>query len=949
MKTNKLHKIIGISFSLLIIVSLCLLLPTYAEETPTTEETQEICKDAIEQNIQERYNLVLEKVSPQQYKIYMNGDKEDLDGAEFKIIGAGEYSYGSTTITGGEIKAIGDLANITKNNPVTFNAIPYNDGEEEILVVTVELVKGTTSFVTDCTFTENLIVKDYGGDTISSIYDQEADNEHSKDKYGSICYNFFEGIWNESQFVGIKKSDFESYNYKAVAGQYIDGKSVQNVYLDTLDYCTKSKVSSSAKYTQERIANMMGNVITYAKSRLKTTAGSQTFAELFEFAKLNGVDKSGKTPTASLKCDWKNVDTTTDYYVNKNYFYKTEKEEPEKATYTYHYAPGDTQTKTENVCQRTCSEAVKLEYGPPVASKAGLCFEYKVKVTSYVECTSEILTPPPTQSYNYCSPAPFCHEKNWKWQGEQAGPTEEFDSCILECDGGKYTDKCSVDCYKKVYKNSKIKLAVDYENVLANKMAYLSDEVDTCISESSDGGCYYWSGDSIYWKSIYQDGEYSNNASSLGRWYRENGKDWLNRNGKSYVVSTNGIKTAHYGGSSYCQDVCYWKTSTCSKGQYLNPNNILSDNEANFKEYQAAVTKCEASATCTNTTAEFEISVNYNSEKEGGGIKTNKVTFPYSTGKDRISSKGNGSANLNTATSLSDTTILDYAGCYNESSEKNWYMTEWSFPGTYIHNKTGEISFKVPSDPSGWYYENRKFCVPLDAVSTHTKWWEWYTIYNANTNLTDFCYTATDIENELASEGYNIKATATNFGYYGWNFTVDCFYALRNEECNIEETDKCCPPDTKKTGINYTVRSIDRKNLFPNATVSGVIDDTKRDIGFNWTSKARISELKNASYSVDPEKLIQDIQSKADTLYNDETNLDYQFYLTPSTLNEIRKYNDKYDYGVWNGKTEQKNGIYVYLSNLWNQADHDVEKSVDLRSISGAVVKTGTPGENNED
>ena len=44
----------------------------------------------------------------------------------------------------------------------------------------------------------------------------------------------------------------------------------------------------------------------------------------------------------------------------------------------------------------------------------------------------------------------------------------------------------------------------------------------------------------------------------------------------------------------------------------------------------------------------------------------------------------------------------------------------------------------------------------------------------------------------------------------------------------------------------------------------------------------------------------------------------------------------------------EKNGVYVYLSNLWNGAEGSIESNINLRSISGAVLKTGDPGVNNE-
>ena len=68
--------------------------------------------------------------------------------------------------------------------------------------------------------------------------------------------------------------------------------------------------------------------------------------------------------------------------------------------YVYHYGGfsnddkdnTDCRTVKENVtCNAKCEEIVSVEYGAPVASTAGLCFEYKVQVTSRVNCEADTL------------------------------------------------------------------------------------------------------------------------------------------------------------------------------------------------------------------------------------------------------------------------------------------------------------------------------------------------------------------------------------------------------------------------------------------------------------------------------------------------------------------------------------------------------------------------------
>ena len=940
------NRIIGVIF--ICIVSFLLCFETLAEDANAN-----VCKGGNADNIQARYDLTLEKVDEYgNYRIRMAGAKNDLDDAEFAVVGIGKYQVSKDRYqTGGTLATNpNDIAHITKNQAAEFKAIPDTDESESILAVEVKMVKGKTE--SNCDYYETLLLSESGKAITTTITNATELNKSWKGENGSICYNFYNGIWSDRQFSGnVKKADFDTYHYKAVAGKDINGTSVQEVYNSVLQYCNQQYVTYGAQYTEAEVADIIGNAITYVKTQLRPVAGgSQTFGQLYNDIKTKalaaGNNKTGKEAKAtSLKCNWQisKESIKADYYNNKDYFYKEETGDPISVTYKYHYAPGDVKTETKNVCQKTCAEAVKVEYGPPVASKAGLCFEYKVKVTSYVECDANVTLEPPKQETTYCSPEPWCHEKNYRWEGNFAGPTEEFETCIQDCDGGKYTSACSVKCYKKVYKNSKIKLAINYENLLPEKMTSYEDyTVDQCINESSDNGCYYWNGDSIYWKSsIYENDTektngFSKNKNALGRWYRAAGKDSLSVGYKTYAVSSNGIKTRQYSTGNFCNDVCYWKTTTCKKGMYLNPSSITDDYKDNLKAYQSAVSQCKAAATCSNKTAEFTISINY---KEEGKSEVTTVNYPYSNKIDTIPSlgkdeKGNPATGVNT-TKNSNTTILDHNGCYKEADERNWYLTEWSFPGTYIHNKSGKISFGVPDDKSGWYYEDKKFCIPLNVQSVSTKWWEWYEIQNSQFT----CYTADQIKNNIE---YNITAKAKNFGYFGWDFTVNCFYAIKNEICNINKAGCCggCPPDKVCAPTSkYTVRTVDLDNLFPNAKAAGAIDDEKRDIGFNWTSKA--ASEKNADYRINPTQLIDDIQNNASTIYSSKP--DYQFYLTPKDLANIKKDNNKQisadntgGYSAFGGKSKVINGITTYSSDLFR---------------SGGIIKAkelGTIGVNNQ-
>lgn len=102
-------------------------------------------------------------------------------------------------------------------------------------------------------------------------------------------------------------------------------------------------------------------------------------------------------------------------------------------------------------CTVSCMEKFGVTYDPPQAIKAGLCFSYKVTVKSTVNCKTEIKSNIwPEKKINACKFKALCDIGD-----NQAGPNDEFDSCIQDCDGGKYSQSCINKCYNKVYENKK--------------------------------------------------------------------------------------------------------------------------------------------------------------------------------------------------------------------------------------------------------------------------------------------------------------------------------------------------------------------------------------------------------------------------------------------------------------------------------------------------------------
>lgn len=819
-----------------------------------------------------------------------------------------------------------------------------------------------------------------------NLYQSITNVTFSNSNYNGICAAFRDGTnYNEYSSslsgAGVSQSEFEKYNYAAVDA---NGK---NEYENVLSYCF-SPNNVKFNYTEKQVASMIRSAIDIY--RLKEASGnynqtpvSEDFMAAFNDAKNKalalGHDYTSRVSDGSLDdsrfgmvCDWqkKATGTTGDaYYVNKDYYYAKE-EDTEGVSYTYHYTgtdidhPGNTETVSGGACKRTCEESVVVEYGPPVASKAGLCFEYKVKVTSRVICESDISGIHAPTTPGICSPTPVCQDAsgsdNPAGHEHQGGPNEEFEQCIAECDGGKYSTKCSNQCYKEVYgksDNSLDPLAFHYD-VQAKRLGY-NAATDSCDTAGFPGysGRYQWENGSIVWvtsESFYTYARYYHDVEA-SRTCTDHGR---------YAARENGFKRRNRGNGNFCSDTCFWVKNDCTANSYMNQEDAAKDTVQNMKKYNQAITQCQASASCTTKTAYFEISVDYTHDVNGTE-KKETISFPYNSSEpSKLPSLGKGQETASpgrTEIFLSDDKgYQGYDGCYVDSNNRNWYQAEWSFPGTWINNKTGDITFVDKSGNKAWHLKEDKFCVPLDAKSVNTIWWEW-------SEVGDSCYPPDQISNSI---NYNIHASTTDFGYFGWNFDFECFYALRNEVCDLDQNGCCLdppggdPPGGNPPGGNppgdeedppttistrdYAFRIIDTSDMFPE-TDNKSEDNTPsivgvgRQPGYNWTlgidsedtSILTTLNAKNPDYKIDPLSLINNIQQRQSTIYNGDTYVDYKFVLDTETLAKIREFNRNKKYTDFDGDARVKNGVTVYYSDLWNV-------------IGDAVVVKGKPGINNE-
>ena len=703
-------------------------------------------------------------------------------------------------------------------------------------------------------------------------------------------------------------------------------------------------------YTNSKLASLISSVVKATDSLIKAQPANpsslfqQTMAisdikAAAEYQEGEKYDEPGKknkhtysfekmpdkiTVTNALKCEYrltdkiKNInklnsrDENNQYnYTNNEYYYAISKEKITRS-YRYNYDYEDqSQIKYVNkeICEKTCEEGLIVSYGPPQAVAAGFCFEYQIKVISKVKCNVDLYDAAPTLE-GYCTPVPQCEHVNIGTL-TQAGPGTQFDTCIAACDGGKYTQSCSKSCYNKVYGKK--------GNINETALTY-SGQVKQIANVDSEGK-YVRSSEGIKWVN-------TGGRQTFARWYLEEDKKRYSDKYGVFEPDENGFKRKEYKKGGECDGKCH--NSGCDGDVYLNPSTAEEDYNYNMGQYQSGLSECSAGATCSTKTSYYNINVDNYSKYDQAELK----------GDTQFSNQLNASSDRNI--------LLDGNGCYNNNAQ-DYYAAEWSFPGTWVNNKTGEISFKNDKI-NGWHRVTNKFCLPLDAKSTNSNWWNLYmkmaqgkvtsetgTGSYKSTEYNDQCKDISTASSNSVSD-WNIHGSTTDFGFFKWNIKISCFYATQAKDTTTT------PPECKKATLNgYTTRTVDNQDLFPTTESSGkattAAKDTGRTPGFNWTKSATISlenGKTNPNYQVDPTVLIEKIQKLKDGVFNDEKSadgevyLDYDISLSPEQINAIKRdiKAKTLSYENWDnakGNTKEaiyKNNMILYQSKFLNNSKY---------------------------
>lgn len=268
---------------------------------------------------------------------------------------------------------------------------------------------------------------------------------------------------------------------KNVTGDLGDFRNKMKAYFP---YCWGDADSSNIEFSKKTINAARKNFIEYYNTRKDLKFSSQTQIDSYRNDKQSLIDDASwhrKTVSGNEEQDW-STDAST---LNCD---KEDKEETTKKYWT------EKEVVSNDYCSVKCTEKFTVTYTPPVASKAGLCFSYKVTVKSIVNCITEKKNdmPWPQNKVSTCDYAAVCEDDS-----DQAGPSEEFDNCIKKCDNGKYSQSCINKCYNKVYGKKKKSTK---SNVKKASNITKTNKIEFMDSNKKDPYKYY----------EYEDGKYFN-------------------------------------------------------------------------------------------------------------------------------------------------------------------------------------------------------------------------------------------------------------------------------------------------------------------------------------------------------------------------------------------------------------------------------------------------------
>ena len=585
-----------------------------------------------------------------------------------------------------------------------------------------------------------------------------------------------------------------------------------------------------------------------------------------------------------------------------------------------------------------CYETYEAQGSKPILVKAGKGFAYKTVFTVTRHCSIIQKSKP--------SKDPLCQKDvscNCHWvgvtgihhDGQFAGPSLTFDNCVKECDGGKYSQKCINSCYSQVYGKKR-------DLSLINKITEQKQENNFKQMGGCSGETYSYDVDS---RTMVPTGRTVTDQGKPADLYELDGvscgvSDWCDGHGYSCIFHV-----------SVGPSGCSW----CPESEYQAR---LSNSWSDLKDAEAAASRVlDETSTGTYTYVITD-------------AETGQKFVVDSNNHPKLGKSVNqGSLSTNSANACLGNDSPNRCVDYWQTADRTTTIT-LQLPYSYVDKLTNRGTYSSASEQPELYQfisvNNDKNLSKLNVSTYKSKYYskfdksqyyynvgerKYYTsLFSLNTNVY--------FEGKIAKlVGYNdvgnwnIMVTADNVGYSNFKSQIKCYYGVgtqptcsdccvddpntpKNECCVDDPTtpeNDCCDPryevcPDSEPGIQYIFRPIVLADVFPN----------ERSPRYNWTDKAKISaNAKNNVYKnqdIDPVALTEKIENDGATIYDNPSELDYEFILTPSLIRKIKDYNDEIEEGK--ADTDFNDDGYN------NYLDYDLNCNVSNSSLKTSVCSS---------
>lgn len=521
------------------------------------------------------------------------------------------------------------------------------------------------------------------------------DNEDYYEYPSGLCYKYMNNQLTKADTGEKYAKLLDDYKYDTVLNG-LTYEQKKDEFQRALPYCFNKTISN-------KDTNLIKKIYSFAKM-YATSKKSSSSSELPDPPA--GSVEIKDVSNLNLTCDaFGSFDESTGSYIsekNERKFHHDLPEIKKQATYHYNFKTAE---KPVDVCKVICREDLTITYGPPVAVKAGFCFEYEVKVESKVNCKSEIIanSAPVYSNYKVCNPVPKCNNGHDAYIN-QAGPNEEFDECVKETDGGKYTQSAINKCYKKVYGSNKnttktsSELALNYatvkkvaqeKEICKQNRSYSVDEArklyDYYTKNGYYGGYYKKVDNKIVWVK-YDGGKYYSDKAktelipTLGDCYW-NGYARFYFNDIDRAIRTVGNDRYNYNQWNWqAYDNLYlWKYSA-GKGRTNVPAGVKD--AYNTSVGDMCSDKCSYVSTCDDTGAYYNQVAPYDEVGETKKYMSAEAAYNYDYENEYLAaiSQCNAVAECDETTSVYKMTInnLDNTSKICEVGEDGKNCTSWT-------------------------------------------------------------------------------------------------------------------------------------------------------------------------------------------------------------------------------------------------------------------------------